>query len=35
LHSTYWRLYVIAGALGVPLGAWLLRERGEAVPPGH
>lgn len=27
LHSTYWRLYVIFGALTVPAGCWLLRER--------
>ena len=26
LHSTYWRLYIIAGALWVPLGAYLVRE---------
>ena len=30
LHQTYWRLYVIFGALLVPLGAYLLRERPEA-----
>jgi hypothetical protein len=27
LHATYWRLYVIFGALAVPAGCWLLRER--------
>jgi SSS family transporter len=27
LHSTYWRLYVIFGALAVPAGCWVLRER--------
>ncbi len=26
LHATYWRLYVIFGALAVPAGCWLLRE---------
>ncbi|MBI3890498.1 MAG: sodium/solute symporter [Candidatus Wallbacteria bacterium] len=30
LHNTYWRFYIIAGALLVPLGAWLARE--EATP---
>ncbi|TBR23019.1 hypothetical protein EPO15_06830, partial [bacterium] len=33
LHKTYWRLYVIFGALAVPLGCWLLRERGETPAP--
>jgi SSS family transporter len=27
LHATYWRLYVIFGALAVPAGCWVLRER--------
>ncbi len=27
LHGTYWRLYVIFGALFVPAGCWVLRER--------
>ncbi len=27
LHETYWRLYVIFGALAVPAGCWVLRER--------
>ena len=27
LHKTYWRLYVIFGALAVPAGCWVLRER--------
>ncbi len=27
LHKTYWRLYVIFGALAVPAGCWILRER--------
>ena len=27
LHGTYWRLYVIFGALAVPAGCWVLRER--------
>jgi Na+/proline symporter len=27
LHKTYWRLYIIAGALLVPLGAWLAKEK--------
>ncbi|MFA6093300.1 MAG: sodium/solute symporter [Elusimicrobiota bacterium] len=27
LHSTYWRLYVIFGALAIPAGAYFLRER--------
>ncbi len=27
LHKTYWRLYVIFGALFVPAGCWVLRER--------
>jgi hypothetical protein len=27
LHNTYWRFYVIFGALFVPAAAWLLRER--------
>ena len=31
LHETYWRLYVIFGALAVPAGCWILRER-EARP---
>jgi hypothetical protein len=26
LHETYWRLYVIFGALAVPAGCWFLRE---------
>jgi len=26
LNATYWRLYVIFGALAVPAGCWLLRE---------
>jgi SSS family transporter len=26
LHGTYWRLYVIFGALAVPAGCWLMRE---------
>jgi len=26
LHATYWRLYVIFGALAIPAGAYLLRE---------
>ena len=26
LHATYWRLYVIFGALVVPAAAWLMRE---------
>ncbi|MDE2491052.1 MAG: sodium/solute symporter [Elusimicrobia bacterium] len=26
LHHTYWRLYVIFGALAVPAGCWLMRE---------
>ncbi len=26
LHATYWRLYVIFGALAVPAGCWMLRE---------
>jgi SSS family solute:Na+ symporter len=29
LHQTYWRLYVIFGALAVPAGCWLLRERSQ------
>ncbi len=30
LHGTYWRLYVIGGALWVPAGCWLLRtEQGQ------
>ena len=27
LHKTYWRFYVIFGALAVPAGCWALRER--------
>ena len=27
LHKTYWRLYVIFGALAVPAGCWVLREQ--------
>jgi SSS family transporter len=27
LHKTYWRLYVIFGALAVPAGCWVMRER--------
>ncbi|MDD5302559.1 MAG: sodium/solute symporter [Elusimicrobia bacterium] len=27
LHGTYWRLYVIFGALAVPAGCWVMRER--------
>lgn len=27
MHKTYWRLYVIFGALAVPAGCWVLRER--------
>jgi hypothetical protein len=27
LHGTYWRLYVIFGALAVPAGCWILRDR--------
>jgi len=27
LNDTYWRLYVIFGALAVPAGCWVLRER--------
>ena len=27
LHKTYWRLYVIFGALAIPAGCWVLRER--------
>jgi SSS family transporter len=27
LNATYWRLYVIFGALAVPAGCWVLRER--------
>jgi hypothetical protein len=27
LQDTYWRLYVIFGALVVPAGCWLMRER--------
>ncbi len=27
LHATYWRLYVIFGALAVPAGCWALRDR--------
>ena len=30
LHGTYWRLYVIFGALIVPAAAWVLRERTPA-----
>lgn len=26
LHGTYWRLYVIGGALWVPAGCWLMRD---------
>jgi SSS family transporter len=26
MHKTYWRLYVIFGALAVPAGCWVLRE---------
>ncbi len=26
LHATYWRLYVVFGALAVPAGCWILRE---------
>ncbi len=29
MHSTYWRLYIIFGALFVPAGCWILRERSE------
>ena len=29
LHGTYWRLYIIIGALVVPAGAYLMRERRE------
>ena len=31
LHRTYWRLYVIFGALAVPAGCWLMREH-ELTP---
>lgn len=27
LHGTYWRFYIIFGALSVPASAWLLREK--------
>ncbi len=27
LHKDYWRFYIIGGALFVPAGAWLMRER--------
>ncbi|OGS40280.1 MAG: hypothetical protein A2506_04965 [Elusimicrobia bacterium RIFOXYD12_FULL_66_9] len=27
LHKTYWRFYVIFGALAVPAGCWMMRER--------
>ncbi len=29
LHKDYWQLYIIFGALFVPLAAWLSRDRGE------
>jgi SSS family solute:Na+ symporter len=30
LHKTYWRLYVIFGALAIPAGCWVLRDREPA-----
>jgi len=33
LHGTYWRFYIIFGALFVPFGAWLWREK-ETLPAG-
>jgi SSS family transporter len=32
LHGTYWRFYIIFGALFVPAAAWLLRERPAPQP---
>lgn len=31
LHQTYWRLYIVAGALIVPAGAYLMRERNTVL----
>ncbi len=33
LHQTYWRLYVILGALAIPAGAWFMREAEPASRP--
>ncbi|MHB2025513.1 MAG: sodium:solute symporter family transporter [Elusimicrobiota bacterium] len=32
IHATYWRLYVVFGALFVPAGAWILKSRAPARP---
>ena len=33
LQAKYWRLYIIAGALGVPLGSLLLKSAAPAAEP--
>ncbi|MBI5202705.1 MAG: sodium/solute symporter [Elusimicrobia bacterium] len=32
LHKTYWRFWIIGGALIVPAWAWLIKEPGSAAP---
>lgn len=35
MHATWWRLYIIIGALVVPAGAWLMREPALERGPGR